>query len=169
VKIVLDDIFGKDNFINEIIWKRADAHNDPHRYGVIDDRLLFYGKSSSYTWNEDVENSELPESTRLNWYNNKEVADCDIINRVGIHIPKGTMRYYNKADISAPAHGSPANQDEWHGVRPPSGRMWAYSLDIREQLERENRVVFSRTGRPYEKRYLDESKGISPLTKRASG
>ncbi|MCG2728561.1 MAG: hypothetical protein L6244_07945, partial [Candidatus Methanoperedenaceae archaeon] len=33
VKVVMDEIFGYENFRNEIVWKRADAHNDPDRYG----------------------------------------------------------------------------------------------------------------------------------------
>lgn len=162
VKVIMDDIFGKDNFVNEVVWKRTDAHNDPNRYGIIHDTLFFYSKSKSYIWNEKVDNSELPESTRKNWYNNQETVETDIVNRLGKLIPKGAIRYYNKADISAPAHGSDANQDEWHGVQPPAGRMWAYKLEIRQQLEAENRIVFSRTGRPYEKRYLDESEGVPP-------
>lgn len=162
VKVLMDEMFGKECFVNEIVWKRTDAHNDPKRYGAIHDTLLFYSKSESYIWNEGVDNSELPESTRQNWYNNKEIAEKDIINKLGVLVPKGTIRHYNKADITAPAHGSSANQEEWHGVRPPPGRMWAYKLEIRQQLEVENRIVFSKTGRPYEKRYLDESLGIPP-------
>ncbi|BBO16091.1 conserved hypothetical protein [Candidatus Brocadia pituitae] len=132
------------------------------RNGAIHDTLLFYSKAEEYIWNEGVDNSELPKSTRLNWYNNQEIAEKDIINRLGKRISKGSVRYFNKADISAPAHGSSANQDEWHEVKPPAGRMWAYKLEIRQKLEAENRIVFSRSGRPYEKRYLDESEGIPP-------
>ena len=165
VKVIMDEIFGKENFVNEIVWKRADAHNDPHRYGVIHDVLLFYSKSDGgYTWNEGVENIELSESTKKNWFNNEEITKEDLINKLGTHIKKGTVRYYNKADITAPAHGSEANRDVWHGVKPPAGRMWAYKLEYRNQLEKENRIIFSKTGKPYEKRYLDESKGTPPQT-----
>ena len=51
LKLVLDAIFGPENFRNEIVWKRANAHNDPKRYGRISDTILFYTKGETYTWN----------------------------------------------------------------------------------------------------------------------
>ena len=44
LKLVMDTVFGKDNFRNEVIWKRTSAHNDPGRFGRIHDTLLFYVK-----------------------------------------------------------------------------------------------------------------------------
>ena len=51
LKMVMDTVFGKDNFRNEVIWKRTSAHNDPGRFGRIHDTLLFYVKGSGATWN----------------------------------------------------------------------------------------------------------------------
>ena len=52
VKVMLDQIFGENNFQNEVVWKRQSAHNDPHKYGNIHDTLLFYtGAKKGYTWN----------------------------------------------------------------------------------------------------------------------
>ena len=51
LKTVLDGVFGKDNFRNEIIWKRTWAHNNPKRFGRITDVILNYSKSAVYTWN----------------------------------------------------------------------------------------------------------------------
>lgn len=51
LKIVLDTVFSPERFVNEIVWKRASAHNDPHRYGNIHDTLLFYSKTKEYIWN----------------------------------------------------------------------------------------------------------------------
>lgn len=51
-KIVLDEVFGEQNFINELIWKRLSAHNDAHKYGPIHDTILFYSKSRNYVWKE---------------------------------------------------------------------------------------------------------------------
>ncbi len=52
VKVMLDQIFGENNFQNEIVWKRANAHNDPKRYGNIHDTIFFYtGQPNGYTWN----------------------------------------------------------------------------------------------------------------------
>lgn len=55
LKLVLDGVFGKENFRTEISWKRSSAHNDGkqgrRQCGNIRDLVLFYTKSDSWTWN----------------------------------------------------------------------------------------------------------------------
>jgi len=52
VKVMLDQIFGENNFQNEIVWKRTSAHNDPNKYGNVHDTIFFYtGSKKGYTWN----------------------------------------------------------------------------------------------------------------------
>jgi DNA modification methylase len=52
VKVMLDQIFGENQFQNEIVWKRSSAHNDPKKYGNIHDTIFFYtAKKKGYTWN----------------------------------------------------------------------------------------------------------------------
>jgi site-specific DNA-methyltransferase (adenine-specific) len=51
LKTVCDLIFDAKNYKNEIVWKRASAHNDPNKYGNIHDIIFFYTKSKDYTWN----------------------------------------------------------------------------------------------------------------------
>ena len=58
LKLVMDSIFGRDNFQNEVIWKRTSAHNDPGRFGRIHDTLLFYVKEPGATWNVQYEAHE---------------------------------------------------------------------------------------------------------------
>ena len=48
---MMDVVFGHENYLNEITWRRTYAHNDPKRFGRITDRILFYAKSDNYTWN----------------------------------------------------------------------------------------------------------------------
>lgn len=50
LKIVMDVVFGSNNFRNAITWKRTWAHNDPKRFGRITDTIFFYSKSGDYTW-----------------------------------------------------------------------------------------------------------------------
>jgi len=52
VRAVLDEVFGAANFANEIIWRRAFAHSDSGRCGIIHDCLLLYGKTDNRTWNK---------------------------------------------------------------------------------------------------------------------
>lgn len=147
LKILLDAVFGARNYRNEIIWKRSDAHNDgkqgAKQFGRVHDTLLFYTKGNEWLFNTQY--APLPEKTADNWYRNIE--------------PK-TGRRYNKADLTA-AKGGGDTSYEWNGVRPPAGRFWAYSKENMERMEREGRLVYSASGRPYMKRYLDESRGVS--------
>ena len=59
LKLVMDTVLGKDNFRNEVIWKRTSAHNDPGRFGRIHDTLLFYVKGPGATWNAEHEAHDL--------------------------------------------------------------------------------------------------------------
>jgi len=52
LKLVLDAVFGADNFRNEITWKRTTAHSDGRRYGRNTDIVFFYSKSAEYVWNQ---------------------------------------------------------------------------------------------------------------------
>lgn len=48
LKLVLDAVFGADNFLNEIIWKRTSAHSSAKRFGPVHDTILFYAKGPDY-------------------------------------------------------------------------------------------------------------------------
>jgi site-specific DNA-methyltransferase (adenine-specific) len=53
LKLVLDAVFGFENFRNEIVWKRTFAHGNVGRtYGDVTDTIFFYTKSGRYTWNQ---------------------------------------------------------------------------------------------------------------------
>jgi len=51
LKILLDSVFGPENFRSEIIWRRTGSHNKAERWAPIHDTIFFYTKSESYTWN----------------------------------------------------------------------------------------------------------------------
>ena len=55
IKIILDAIFGYDNFRNEVIWKRTFAHGGATRWGDIHDTVLFYTASDKFTWNRSLQ------------------------------------------------------------------------------------------------------------------
>ena len=51
LKGMMDALFGAERFINNIVWKRATAHNDARRFGRILDHILFYSRGPRYCWN----------------------------------------------------------------------------------------------------------------------
>ena len=52
LKLVLDAVFGAENFRNEIVWKRTTAHSAARRWGDVHDTILFYSKGPAFVWTE---------------------------------------------------------------------------------------------------------------------
>jgi adenine-specific DNA-methyltransferase len=145
IRIAMDEVFGRNNFINEITWRRSDAHSDAGQgakhFGKICDTMYYYSRMPERQI-LNMQYTPLPESTVTKWYR---------------HIEEGTGRRYNKADITGPGGAKKGNPVyEWKGVT----RAWRYSRDRMDQLDAQGRIVYSGSGMPYQKRYLDESKGI---------
>jgi hypothetical protein len=55
LKIMLDAVFGAENFRNEIIWKRTSAHSASKRWGPVHDVILFYSSGERFTWNKQFQ------------------------------------------------------------------------------------------------------------------
>lgn len=145
LKLLCDLVFDEKNYVNEIIWKRSDAHSDSKQgakhLGRIHDVILLFSKSKNSIFNTLY--NPLPQSTIDNWYK---------------HIEPETGRKYNKADITGPGGAAKGNPYyEWNGHL----KYWRYNKEKMQKLHDEGRLVYSKSGMAYEKRYLDQSKGIS--------
>lgn len=147
LKMMLDGLFGMSNFRTELVWKRSSAHSDTkqgrRQHGRIHDVILFYTKSNKWTWN--------PIFTPY---------DETYIKSHYRFIEPGTGRRFRKADLTAAKPGGDTLY-EWRGVRPYKGRYWAYTQEKMEEFEREGLLIYTRTGMPELKRYLDEMPGVS--------
>jgi len=139
VKVMLDQIFGENQFQNEIIWKRTTSHNDPQKYGNIHDSIFYYVKGQEWTWNSVY-----------------QAYSDDFIKRFKRTDPDGRKWY----DDNITGAGETRGDYEWKGMKPASGRHWAYDKETMERLENEGRIFYTNTGMPRLKRYLDEAKGI---------
>ena len=51
IKALMDEIFGSENYLNDICWQRFSFHSDAKRFGIVHDSILFYSKSDKRTWN----------------------------------------------------------------------------------------------------------------------
>ena len=140
LKIVLDTIFRPENFRNEIIWKRSLPHNDPKMYGRIHDTILYYVKGSKFTFNRQF--TGLSEEYIKSHYNQ--------VDEQG--------RQYQLTSLAASGPG-PARRFGDKVLEPPPGNHWRYSQENIDKLMSEGRIVFTSTGRPRFKRYMDEMKG----------
>ena len=68
LRLLLDAVFGPENLRNQIVWRRATAHNDPSRFGRILDHILYYSKSADYVWNgHDLASPKTAEEIRASY------------------------------------------------------------------------------------------------------
>lgn len=143
VKIIMDDIFGKKNFRNDITRVKCNPKNFVRKaYGNTKDLILFYSKSENHVWNDPI----IP------------FTEADII-RLFRKTDK-TGRKYTTIPLHAPgetANGKTGQQ--WRGIKPPEGRHWRSGPKILEQLDKKGLIEWSPTGVPRKKIYLDERKG----------
>lgn len=145
LKILMDTIFGAENYRNEIIWKRSHGHNTAKRYGANHDIILFYGKSANVTWNPVYQE-----------------YDPEYIEKHYSHVDEKGRRYKHEnptgAGISKGVTGQP-----WRGINPTAkGRHWARTPAELEVLDTKGLIYWpDKEGAwPYIKIYLDERQGI---------
>lgn len=140
VRVLLDEVFGRERFLNQITWKRSAAHSDPERFGIISDVILYYSRGEERVWNpqympyddEYVETHYRPEKKT-----GKRVMWDNITNP---H-PGGYM--YALLGCPPPANG------------------WRMPEETAKRLIEEGRIGIPEKGNiPRYKRYLDEMPGV---------
>ena len=162
IKIMMDAIFGHENFRNEIIWKRTGSHGGAKRWGPVHDVLLFYSISNKYTWNKVFQ--EFSESYISDYYRFED----------------GRGRYRLVTLTGAGVRSGHSGQ-VWRNINPTtSGRHWAvpksalerafpYETNFHERTTQEKLEMLDEAGLiywpkrgsvPQQKRYLDESPGV---------
>ena len=112
LKALMDAVFGRANFRNDISWRRATSHNDPSRYGRIVDHILYYAKGREPYWNGDaITRPRNPEQIR------EAYPSQDRRGR------------YRAENMTGPSHGSPAgapSTQPWRGYDVHArGRVWS--------------------------------------------
>ena len=138
VKILMDEIFGEDNFRNEIIWKRSTAHNDSTGFANLHDCIFYYSKSS-----------ELYFDTPLVPYSQ------DYIERYYNKVDEDGRRYLDR-DLSAKGLKGAGYSYSWKG----KDGYWRCPITTMERLDKENRLYYTSNGTPRYKQYLDEMDGV---------
>ena len=161
LKIVLDAIFGTENFRNHITWKRTSSHNNAKKWGPISDNILFYTKSDDFTWNIV--------------YQPYEQGYLDSFYRY----EDGRGRY-SAGDLTGAGTSKGDSSKPWRGIDPTlTGRHWAVpnsqlaeaypdldlsALSVQERLDLLDEAGLihwpARGSKPQRKRYLKDAKGI---------
>ena len=106
LKLVMDSVFGRDNFRNEVIWKRTSTKSLAKRYAVNTDRILYYVKSNGATWNQQY-----------------TPYDNEYIRKTFRHQDKHGR--WGTVDLSGGKAGSEQAYMPFKGIEPPPGQAWA--------------------------------------------
>ena len=159
---ILDKLFSLNNFRNEIIWKRADTHNDAKKqFPIVFDSIFYYTKSSKYVFNKQFTSHS--DKTLREWYQYLEFPDGTIRKMTKEELETQTIpsnaRRFNADNMASP-NPRPNLMYEYKGYGYPT-KGWRYSLETMQELDRENKLLFpeNKNGRIMRKRYLDEQQG----------
>ena len=136
LKMLLDAVFGKYQFRNEITWRRTSAHSDANRYGRNTDIIFFYSRSEEWIWSQQYQD-----------YTEKYEA------RFSRTDPDG--RLWQDYDLSAKGLTGGGYDYEYKGARS----LWRVPLETMQRLDAEGRLHFTTRGGIRRKRYLDEMPG----------
>lgn len=142
LRLGLDEIFGSKLYRNEIVWKRASAHNMKTKgYVRVNDHILFYSKSEDFLYNQQYTTYG---EAQLSRYKEDENG-----------------RLYKAENLTFSTR-NPSRQFEWRGTKPPDNRSWGASLEQLEKMWSEGRILTKKDGSPRLdgwKIFLDETKG----------
>ncbi len=143
VKVLMDEVFGEDRFVNEIVWQRFNFHADAQRFGIVHETIYYYAKSENYTFNKQY--AKFKPSYIASHFTNKD--------------PDGKV--FRLDNPTAPAHGRTGKAMMFGDrlIAPPAGSMWRYSQDNIDKLLAEGKIVFTSKGMPAVKRHLDDLEG----------
>ena len=139
LKVLMDAVFGPQNFRCQIIWKRSASHGAATNFHDVQDTILYYVKTSRFTWNPSRQKHD-PEYVESH-YRSKDDSG----------------RPYQLVAAHGPGQGPPRRFGD-RMIPPPSGRHWMDQETI-DKWQAEGRVVFTKTDMPRYKRYLDETAG----------
>ncbi|RBO86838.1 adenine-specific DNA-methyltransferase [Nocardia puris] len=151
-RVLMDEIFGRGNFIANVIWQKIHARNNSaQHFSTVHDYILVYAKDRDLL--------------RLGRVDRTELSDSDFWNPD--NDPRGRWR---RSDLTA-SHSYEDGRYEVIGPHgdafsPRGNRWWSVSKDTFEQLRADNRLWWGKTGRtfPFRKRFESELGGLVPNT-----
>jgi DNA modification methylase len=145
VKLLLDDIFGIDQFRNDITWKRKAGRGETNsaaiRFGVTADSILFYARSPATPFRRQYRPS-----------------NAQYIESKFTHVDEQGRRY-RLDNITSPSYRQNLVY-EYKGYSPPP-KGWAVSLERMKEMDADGRLYLpeDKHQRIQRKRFLDELEG----------
>lgn len=139
VRELLDEVFGRIYSRREIIWKRVSSRSHGNYYPATHDSILFYSKSDELIWNPLFE----------------PLDENYVATKYRFSDPDG--RRYRKDNCLNQNKNRPNLTFEWNG----HVKTWRWTKENMTALEEKGRLIYTKSGIPEFKRYLDESEGVA--------
>lgn len=118
LKILLDAVFGKDRFLNDITWKRTGAHGSARRFGPVHDTIFLYAKTDDFVWT-------FPTTAHTDDYLEKHFKQAD-----------ADGRKYQAITLTGSGVRHGESGQPWRGINPTTvGRHWAIPGEVLERYE----------------------------------
>ena len=141
LKIVMDAIFGVENFRNEVIWQKTLSRKaQSHKFGKIHDVILFYSKGSNPTFVSQYEE-----------------RDEETIKRRFPYVDEKTGKRYVLDNFTQAGQGPPRRFGD-KLLAPPQGKHWIWTQEKIEEGLKKGLIRFTKNGMPRLVRY--ETEGI---------
>jgi DNA modification methylase len=142
LKVLLDAVFGPEQFRNEIVWKRTSAHSSAKRYGPVHDIILFYAASD-----------------KMRWVGGHQPYDAAYVQQRY----RQDERPWKDSDLTGAGIRHGETGLKWRGFDPTAkGRHWAYPPTELDRLDAKGDIFWPKKkgGWPRIKQYLDETEGV---------
>lgn len=147
LKVLMDEIFGKNSFVNEIIWRRKQATSyGKNKFGIVVDNIFLYSKSENFTLNQiyskDDDNTQkyIKERFVFEDKNGRKYMKSPLVNS----LYRPNLKYI------------------FQGINPPKNG-WLYSKEKMQEFFDNDELLIpeNEEARIYRKIYLDTYKGQS--------
>lgn len=143
LRCILEEVFGTENFVNEVIWQKANSKNfTSSSLSNLHDNIFLYSKNREYVFNEIYE--DLREEYVENAY---RYTDSD-------------GRKYRLLPIHAPGERNGSTGEAWRGTRPPSGAHWRFVPETLDDMSAQGLIEKSENGVLSYRKYLEDSLGV---------
>ena len=143
VKILMDEVFGEDNFRNEIIWQKIrSSKGQADSFGNVHDSIFYYTFGENRFYKRPYVKHR-NERLKTHYNNFDEV----------------TGKRYQLADFTQVGQGDARNFGKYGLLDPPPGKHWIWSQEKIDEGLINGTIVFTSGGKPRVKRFFEDVQG----------
>jgi adenine specific DNA methylase Mod len=145
LKMLMDAVYGLEQFRSEVVWKRTSAHSSAKRYGPVHDTILYYTKSENYLWNPIYQPYD------------QEYLDTFFDQR------DVNGKYWKRENLTGAGVRYGESGQPWRGIDiTAKGRHWMHPPTILDALDAEGKIHWPQKegGMPRLKQYPEDVPGV---------